>query len=124
MFTAAHRAVWYADLAATIALTETGKSLRSRQPRSMRGEDGPYQQVERWQWHTATPAAALKNVDLDSIIGGAFTLVDASAPADPCVRGAVESYVRIIVTAQVPHDTGKLTRYLRESGCLPDTDTP
>lgn len=108
----------YADIMARVALSATGRSLRSRQPRSMRGNGGPYQQLPEWQWHTATPAGSIQHVDLDRIIDGSFRLVDASNRADPCLRAAVEDYVTVIVRSQTGHNPDRLNEYLQHSGCL------
>lgn len=116
--TAQSAGVPFADLAAKTVLAATGRQLRRLMPRSTRGDQAATAGVEQWQWHTALPVDQL---DLDNVLGRAFRLIDTvPLDGDTCVREEVEAYVRVLVAAQQPHDTAKLSEWMRRAGCLTD----
>lgn len=105
----------FAELGAKIVLEQVGRSILRRKSRKYRGHKSGLDRVEMWQRHTVVPTEGL---DLDLLLKGAFRILDSIDDKDPCLRAAIETYVRIIVAAERPYNRDELEKVVRAAGCL------
>lgn len=102
------------EMAALRALELAGKRLLNNGNREWKGR---LRRVDAWEIHTHIQAA-----ELDTILEGAYTLLDHCVPNQPRLRAAVDAYVRERLASQRPHDRSRLLAGLATAGFLTGGD--
>jgi hypothetical protein len=90
------------------ALEVAGKRLLDRRARHQHPD------VPAWELHTVI---STHGRDLDRLLDGAYTVLEAALPDQPCVHRAVHEYVLDLLRAGEPHQRGYLAAYLEREGC-------
>ncbi|MBO0820587.1 MAG: hypothetical protein J2P26_07020 [Nocardiopsaceae bacterium] len=103
--------VYAMEIAALRALERAGNWLLNRQGRAFRAKVGD---VPTYELHTKIPAQV---DDLDAMLRGAFRELETALPDHPCLHGAVDYYVRSLITAGEPHQRRHLVAALKQYDC-------
>lgn len=104
-----------AELGVLRALEIAGKRMLSKAGRSIRSEID----CEAWRIHTQLPTT-LEVADplMDKLLEDAYTALDEVMPREPVVRGAIDGYVRGLISSQKDHTVADLVAALHDAGCL------
>jgi len=102
-------------------LDTVGGRLLRRAGRSVRHHSNRLREVDRHRRHTVIPAQADA---LDELMRDTLRFFDATAPAitddttASCVRQAITTYLRDLITDGREHDRSNLQRMIVGAGCL------
>lgn len=99
------------EIASLRALERAGNWLLHRAGRGARGQ---LTEVPLHEMHTHLTASP---DDLDAMLAGAYRELQATLPAEPCLREAVDYYVRSLLVAGEAHQRRHLEAALVQSGC-------
>lgn len=103
------------ELVALRALELTGKRLLSNKTGGVRGKRAA-REVHAWDLHTVSPEPP---PNLDKLMESAFDLVEPVLGDQPCLRRAVDTYVRGLIVSGRPHRREYLEQTVRHAGCMP-----
>jgi hypothetical protein len=99
------------------ALEVAGKKLLGSGGRGDRHRSAPGRQVPAWNVHTTVPRP-IEDADVDRLLAGAWTTLDAVMPDQPCIRVAADTYCRALLMSGKPHSRDGLVEVLQYAGCL------
>lgn len=98
------------------ALDIAGKRILTQHSRTGRHRGEKARQVHTWDIHSVMPRP--RNREVNDLLKGAFDLLEATMPDEPCYREVADTYCTTLIASGQPHRREYLLETLHAAGCL------